>query len=212
MSADSVDPAVVHNKDPVAVFHAGDPLRDDQLGSVRDLFDESLADLCVGSRVDSACAVVKDEDLRLFQERSRDTQPLLLTARYVRAALLDPGVVSFRHLLYEFIGTGHFAGPYAVFFRGVFIAPAEIIKNGPAEKDVLLQYYGDLVSEYFQIVVTHVDPSDKYSALGHIVQTADQIDQRGLGTAGSADDTDPLTGADPEIDVLEDGITGAGTV
>ncbi|MBQ8004306.1 MAG: 16S rRNA (guanine(527)-N(7))-methyltransferase RsmG, partial [Oscillospiraceae bacterium] len=57
-------------------------------------FLEARADQHIGLGVDRAGGVVKNKDLGLFEKCASDTKSLLLTARYVGAALFDLGVVA----------------------------------------------------------------------------------------------------------------------
>ena len=101
----AVDRAAVQDENQVCILDGGDALGDDELRRLRDLGAQRSADLRVGFRIDGGGRIVEDQDLRLFQQRPRDTQPLLLSAGDVRAALLDVGVVFVRHLLNELIRT-----------------------------------------------------------------------------------------------------------
>ena len=70
MRADRLHCAAVQNNDLVSVLYRGNALCNDNLGGVRDLLRERAANQCIGLGIDRACRVVKDEDLRLFQQRT----------------------------------------------------------------------------------------------------------------------------------------------
>ena len=89
--------SVIEHNDAVGILHRADALRDDDLRRVGNVGRERLLDLRIRARVDGARRVVEDEHLRLFQQRTGDTQALLLAAGNVRAALLDVGVIPVRH-------------------------------------------------------------------------------------------------------------------
>ena len=98
--------SVVHNDYAVGVLHGGYPLRDDEGGRIRELFAESLAYAAVGGSIDSACGIVENDYLRLFQQGTGNTEPLLLTAGDIHAALSELGVIALREAHYEVVGAG----------------------------------------------------------------------------------------------------------
>ena len=63
----------------------------------------------------------------MLEQGPGDAQPLLLPAGDVGAPLLDPGVVAVGEALDELVGAGLAAGLGALLFRGVLLAPAEVI-------------------------------------------------------------------------------------
>ena len=50
--------------------------------------------------------------------------------------------------------------------------------------------------------------ADENTAFGHIVEAADEVDERGLGTSGSANDTDRLAGFYGEVNIGEHRLCG----
>ena len=59
---------------------------------------ECRADLRVRRRIHRAGGIVQDQHLWLLQQSPGNTQPLLLSAGYIRAALLDISIVTIRQL------------------------------------------------------------------------------------------------------------------
>ena len=80
MRADSLHGAAVENDDLIRILHRGNTLCNDNLGRVRDLLRECLADKRIRFGIDRTGRVIKNEDLRLFQQRTRNAESLLLTA------------------------------------------------------------------------------------------------------------------------------------
>ena len=68
------------------------------LGRVRDFLRECLADERIRLGIHRTGRVIQNEDLRLFQQRTRNAEALLLAAGDIGAALLDVGVVPVREL------------------------------------------------------------------------------------------------------------------
>src|SRR5699024_1760266 len=170
---------------------------------IRDFLSERFSDLCVGSGIYGACAVVQDQYFRFRQKRPGDTEPLLLTSGNIASALFDMRIAAIRHSLNKLIRTGKTAGTAALFLRRVFVSPAEVVQDTSGKQDILLQYDRHFITKHFHIVASdilsaHLDTSGSY-----IIKTADQIDQTGLCASGSSDNTDRLTGTDGQIDILE---------
>lgn len=127
MAADIGNMPIVEHDDAVGVLHGADALRDDDLRRLRDIGGKGLLDLRVRARIDSACRVIEDKHLRLFEQRAGDAQALLLAAGDICAALLDIGVIAVRHGGDELIRTREHAGVLEFLVRGILIAPAEVL-------------------------------------------------------------------------------------
>ena len=80
MRTDSLHGAAVENDDLIRILHGGNTLCNDNLGRVRDFLRECLADERIRFGIDRTGRVIKNEDLRLFQQRTRNAESLLLTA------------------------------------------------------------------------------------------------------------------------------------
>ena len=212
MRSEAVHRPVVHDNDPVAVLHRGNSLRDDELCGIGHVFRKPLPDLCIRRRIYRTGRIIKNQNLRILQQRSRNAEPLLLSAGDIRASLLNIGVIALRKPLDKLIRTGNPADPLALLLRSIFIAPAQILQNGSGEQDVLLQDNRHLVPQGFHVIIPHIHTADLDASSGHIIQTADQIHETRLCRAGSADDADALTGGNGKINVLQHRLTGALTV
>ena len=90
--------------------------------------------------------------------------------------------------------------------RRVRVAPTEILLDGAREEHVLLQHDGDLIAQAFKVVILDVYAADEHLALGRVVKTGNEVDQRGLGTARAAQNAHGLPRFDPEVDAGE-GVT-----
>ena len=206
MRVKCVDLSVVHHDDAVRVLDGRDALGVDDLRRVRDLLAEGALDFRFGRGVAGAGGVVQDQDLRGLKERSRDAEPLALSAGDIRAALLDHGLIAVRHacgVFDELVRAGEVRRMAAFFLRGVILAPAQIVEHRAGEERVLLQDDGDGVAERRQVVIAHVDAADLHAAGVRVVEAADQADQRRFAAARAADDADRLTGVNVQVDVLE---------
>ena len=128
----------------------------------------------------------------MLQKRPRDAESLLLPAGDVGAALLDVGVIPVREGHDELVRLRALARLDEFLIRSIGISPAEILLDRPGEKHVLLQHDGDLIAQAFEVVILDVYAANEHLALGRVVKTGDEVDQRGLGTARAAQDAHGL--------------------
>ena len=156
-----------------------------------------LARLLVAEDLDDLLAVEH------FQQRSGNAQPLLLPAGHIGAALLDVGIVARGELRNELVRAGQPAGLHQFLVHSLRIAPAEVFPDRSGKQNVLLQHHRHLIAQRFQIVIAHVRPADPDDALRHVIQAGNQLDQRGFGGAGAADDADGLARPDVQVDILQ---------
>ena len=180
MPAAGRDAAVVEHEDHVGVLHRGDALRDDDLRRVGDLRRERLADQRVGARVDGACRVVENQNLRVLQQGARDAQALLLAAGDVGAALFDVGVVALREGADEVVRLRELAGVDELLVRRVLVAPAQVLLDRAGEQHVFLQHHRDRAAQRVEVVAAHVDAADLHGALLHVVQAGDELHKAGF--------------------------------
>lgn len=138
MGTKTVDAAFFKHKNAVSILNTGDALCDDQFRRVRDFFAESPADLCIRCGIHSTRTVIEDQDLRLFQQGTRDTKALLLTTGDVVSALFDMGVISLWERVDELICTCKPAGFPAFFVSCLQISPAQIVIDGTGEQYIVL--------------------------------------------------------------------------
>ena len=145
----------------------------------------------------------------MLEQGPGDAQPLLLPAGDVGAPLLDPGVVAVGEALDELVGAGLAADLGALLFRGVLLAPAEVVQDGAGEEDVLLQHHRHLLAQGLQVVGPHVLAAHGHGAAVHVVEPADEADQAALTAAGTPHDADGLPSLDVQVDVPENRLPAA---
>ncbi len=203
MGSHPVHLALMHHNNSVRVFHTGDPLGNDKLGGAGDSLGKSLPYPGVRGRVHGAGGIVQDQHSRFFHQSPGNAEPLFLPAGHVSPPLLDKSLIPLGHFLYKFVRAGQFTGMPALLQGGLLIAPAQIVQDGAGKQHIVLQHHRHLVPEHFHVVILYVDASHQKLPLRHIVQTADQVHQTGLGASGAADDADGLPGLDVQMNVLQ---------
>ena len=79
--------------------------------------------------------------------------------------------------------------------------------SAAGEEDIFLQDDRDLISERIHIVRAHIKPADFKRPFRDVVQSRDQVDQRGFRRTRPADDADRLTGFNVQINIPENELT-----
>ena len=110
MVANSADAPAIHYDNAVGILYGGNALSDDDLRSLRDKFTKALADQRIRTRIHSTGGIVQDQHLRLFQQCTRNAKTLLLAARDIGAALLDPRIIFVGELLDKLVRLRQLAG------------------------------------------------------------------------------------------------------
>ena len=120
---------LVHNEDLVRIHHRRNTLRDDELGHMGQLRPEGPADCRVRGGIHSACGIVQNHDLRLFQEGAGDADPLFLTAGQIAAALPDLRFIAIRKGSDKAVRLGDPAGLHKRLIGRLLISPPQIFRN-----------------------------------------------------------------------------------
>ena len=109
------------------------------------------------------------------------------------------GVVAVRELADKLIRLRQAAGLLHLCIGGVLVSPTQIFPDGTAEQHVFLQHHGYLVAQSLQVVAAHIHTAHAHSALSGVIQTGDELDQRGFGRARAADNADGLAGTNVQV-------------
>ena len=197
------DASVLHPDDAVAAAHRRQPVGDDDHGAVLHDAAHVALDDALALVIERRRCFVEDEDARIGGERPGDGDPLPLSARQIGAALLDHGVVAFRQLVDEFVGSGEASDLDDLRARHGRIGEGDVLVNGAVEQQVLLQNDADMAAQPGRIDLAQIRAVEKDLSLGRRVESLDELAQRRLARAGRADDADRLARPDGQRDVLE---------
>ena len=151
------DAAIIDHNDLIGFLHRADALGDDQDRRILEVLAKGCADLCLCSRIHSACAVVQDQDVWLLEESACDTQALLLTARHIDAALPEVGVIPIRKAHDKVVGLGIPGSFLDLLLRRSCISPHQVLTDGAGEEDVLLKHDTDRAAQGRKFVVADVN-------------------------------------------------------
>ena len=87
---------VLHDIDPVGMRYRVQPVRDRQCRAALAEMFHRLAHLQLGFRVERSSRLIKQDDRRIFDERTCNGDPLPLPPRQLQAVFADRGIVSAR--------------------------------------------------------------------------------------------------------------------
>ena len=117
-------------------------------------------------------------------------------------------MISLRKSRYELVCAGGYAGLTALFLGGIFLSPAQVVQDRPAEESIVLKDYGHLIPEALESVALHINSPYRYPSLAYVVQAAYQRTQRTLSAACTAYYSYGLACFYPQVDIFK-GIVSA---
>ena len=133
-----------------------------------------------------AGGLVEDQDPRVDQQRPGDADPLPLAAGERLAALADQRIVAVGQAEDELVAPGGPGGGDDLVAGGVGPAVGDVLGDRAVEQERLLQHDADVAAVFFHGKGADVDAVDQDRAFGHVVEAADQVDQRGLARPAAA--------------------------
>ena len=205
--AEGKELAVLQKGDLIHVFHGGDSMRDENGRFALSRFFQTGEDIFLRFGIDGGNRVVQNENGRVFHECAGDGYPLLLTARNGHASFAedravalveaDDVIVNVRKLCGVFHG---FVMVCTVILNG---RKGDVIFDGIAEKEVILRNVCCVFADGADRNGIDILAVDEYGAVGYVICTENEIDERGLAAARFADDTDIIAFLDIERDIGE---------
>ena len=113
------------------------------------------------------------------------------------------GVVAVRSFADEVVSVGSFCSLNNFGKGSVLLREADILQDSSGEQESFLQNDTNLGMETFCLNIADVNAVDSNTALIHVVEAHDQVDQGGFAGAGSTYQTNHFTGLYFKIDVLQ---------
>ena len=129
----------------------------------------------------------------MAHQRSCNGQSLSLSARQVLAALIDLCLQSVCSLSYKLCRLCCLQSLPQFFFRGVLLAPAQIVFNSSFEKHRFLWHNANHFPKRLQIKIFYIFPIDLHGSSRRIIKTRDQIHKTGFSGTCASNDTDRLS-------------------
>ena len=201
--ADLDDPAALQDDQAVGLAQGAQAVGDGDRRAALDQVVERLLDLPLGLGVDRRGRLVEDQDARVDQQRAGDRDPLPLAARERLAALADQRVVAVRQPEDELVRVRGARRGDDLRARRVGPAVGDVLGDRAEEQERLLQHDADVAAVVGHGEAADVDAVDQDRAVAHVVEAADQVDQRALARAAGADQADHLAGPDRQVEAAD---------
>src|SRR5438093_951961 len=196
------DAAAVEHDDLVRVADGREPVGDCDR---RPAFGEPVERLLhepLRLGVERARRLVEHEDWRIAQDRARDRDPLLLTAREAVATLADHGVVALGKLGDDVVDPRCVGGQLDLLVGGVRLREAQVLPHRRVEEICLLRDDADEIAQRLEAQIADVDAADAHRAAADVVESRGEVAERRLPRAGLAHEGDRRAGGDDEADEI----------
>jgi hypothetical protein len=169
-------PTLLQNQDEVRVSHGVEIVGNDQGRLPGHEAIQGFLDLRLALDVEASHRLVQDQDTGVPDDSPRDSDPLSLAAGEGLAPLADDGLVPVLELHYEVVGVGRFGGLDNLLRGGVQLSVGDVLLDGSAEEDRVLEDDPDLLAQGLELVVLYVSPIDPDGASSGFVEAEDQAD------------------------------------
>src|SRR5215212_1069482 len=197
-------PAALQHQDEIRAGHGVEIVGNDQGRLPGHEAIQGFLDLRLALDVQTRHRLVQDQDGCVPNDGTRDGDPLSLAPREGVAPLSYDGLVPIFEVHDEVVGVGRFGGLDNLLHRSVQLPVGDVLPDGGAEEDRVLEDDPDLLAEGLKLVVPYVPSIDPDGASSRFVQPEDQADEGRLAGPRSADQRHPLAGKDVEGDAFED--------
>src|SRR5688500_7519185 len=197
-------PAVLQNQDEVRPSHGVEIVGNDQGRLSGHEAIQGFLDLRLALDVEASHRLVQDQDGGVADDGPGDGYPLALPSGEGVAPLTYDGLVPLLEAHDEVVGVGCFRGLDNLLRGSVQLAVGDVLLDGGAEQDRVLEDDPDLLAQGLELVVLYVSPIDPDGATSGFVEAEDQADQGRLAGSRSADQRYPLARKDVEGDAFED--------
>lgn len=205
MGAALHDAAFVHDPYLVGVLDGGQTVGDDDGGAtLHELFQRLLHDM-LRLGVEGRGGFVEDEYRWVLEQGARDADTLSLSAREHHAAVADKGVVALGQRADEGVGIGGAGGHLHRLVAVVVVAEGDVVGDGVVEKDAVLRHQAYLPSQRPDVELADGRAVDTYLAAVGVVETRQQVDERGLAGTRRSHQGDGASLVDTETDVVQHG-------
>src|SRR5687768_8172546 len=146
-------PAALQNQDEVRASHGVEIVGNDQGRLSGHEAIQGFLDLRLAFDVEASHRLVQDQDTGVPDDGPRYSDPLSLAAREGIAPLTYDGLVPFFEIHYEVVGVGCFRGLDNLLRGSVQLAERDVLLDGGAEEDRVLEDDPDLLAQGFELVV-----------------------------------------------------------
>src|SRR5215216_5541450 len=169
-------PAALQNHNEVRTSHGVQVVGNDQGRLPGHEAIQGFLDLRLALHVQASHRLVQDQDTGVPDDGPRYSDPLSLAAREGVATLTYDGLVPLFEVHNEVVGVGCFGGLDNLLRGSVQLAIGDVLLDGGAEEDRVLEDDPDLLAQGLELVVRYVSPIDPDGAASGFVEAEDKAD------------------------------------
>ena len=165
------------------------------------LLSQGAENDCLVQAVQVGGWLVQQQEGRIVEERSGQTQPLPLSAGQAVAQLGNLRIIALGQACDKIMDGGLFAGHDNLLVGGIQLGQAQIIADGIVEQVGILGHKAFHSTEVIGVNFLHASAGDGNHALPDLPEAHKELQKRGLSGTGTAADADnlPLRAGDGEI-------------
>lgn len=142
---------------------------------------------------------IKEQQRRIFQNQTRHSEALFLTARDHHATLADHGVVAVRKRADGVVHVCAFRSLFDLVLAGIHVAVFDVVADCVVEQRCVLGHDADCFAQAFERDVADVLAVNEDAAFLGVVVAEEEAEDGGFSAAGGTDDGDLLAGGDGEV-------------
>ena len=209
------DLASIHHQNAVGVHHRGQPMGNYQCGAPFGQAVEGRPDVPFGFGIQRAGGLVKKQDWRVLEHRTRNGDALTLTTRELEPAVPDDRVVPVGQCRDEIMSGSRLGGLDDVFIAGIRAAKSNVCRRSVVEQGDVLADQRNAVAQARHGDVAHVLTIHGNRPTRGVVETQQQVHDGGFARAAGADKRDGAPGLNVEGDVFKrrlPGLVGKGCI
>ena len=195
------DLALLQHDDLVAVADRAEAVRDDDAGAAAP--PQIVIDDLFGDRIERAGRFVEHDQRGIGNQRPRDLDSLALAAAEIGAAFVDVAVVVSRPRRDVLVDRGVLQRLRKVGLGDGRVPQGQVFARRSLEQEDVLVDIGDRVCKHLRRNLRQAPSVDADFARPRLVEPANQLSERRLPAAGSADKGHPRSRLDADRDAVE---------
>src|SRR5215217_1731654 len=169
-------PAALQNQDEIRAGHGVQIVGNDQGRLPGHEAIQGFLDLRLALDIETRHRLVQDQDGGVPDDGPRDSDPLSLPSREGVAPLSYDGLVPILEVHDEVVGVGCFGGLDNLLRGSVQLAVGDVLLDGGAEEDRVLEDDPNLLAQGLELVVLYVSTIDPDGAPSGFVEAEDKAD------------------------------------
>mmetsp|Transcript_41162 Transcript_41162/g.64307 ORF Transcript_41162/g.64307 Transcript_41162/m.64307 type:complete len:368 (-) Transcript_41162:934-2037(-) len=178
--------AALDNRNDVRIADGGQPVCHNNASPANHQAIQSLLDKLLALSIQRACSLVKQEDLRILEQGTSNSNALLLSPRKHDSTFTTLSIVTLRQRLDEIVGVRQACGLLDTSMCADLGAVHDVVLDGHGKEDWLLLHKPDLVTQPLWVILKDVHSVDQDGTTLAVVETLDEVDEGGLATSRRA--------------------------